>query len=120
MELGKCCCLGLFGFAGVEFFVRLVACYTDVLQFTRRKLCQWRIFMPVTELGIYKFRVITNSQASSVVQRWATNWMVGGSNPERGWEFFSTPPRPDRLWDPPSLLSNGYQGLFPLVETAVA
>jgi hypothetical protein len=24
-----------------------------------------------------------------------------------------TPPRPGRLWSPPSLLSNGYQGLFP-------
>jgi len=29
------------------------------------------------------------------------------------WEFFSSPPRPDRRWGPPSLLSNGNQGLFP-------
>jgi hypothetical protein len=29
------------------------------------------------------------------------------------WEFFSKPPRPERLCGPPSLLSNGYQGLFP-------
>jgi hypothetical protein len=28
-------------------------------------------------------------------------------------EFFSSPPRPERLWGPPSLLANGYQGLFP-------
>jgi hypothetical protein len=34
----------------------------------------------------------------------------GGSNPGRSWEFFSSTPRPDRLW---SLLSNGYRGLFP-------
>jgi hypothetical protein len=40
-------------------------------------------------------------------------WMIGGSNPGRGWEFFSSPPRPDRLWGPSSLLSNGYQGFFP-------
>jgi hypothetical protein len=42
----------------------------------------------------------------------ATGWMIGGSNPGRGWEFFSSPPCPERLWSPPILLSKGYQGLF--------
>jgi hypothetical protein len=28
-------------------------------------------------------------------------------------KFFSSPPRPERLWGPPSRLSNGYQGSFP-------
>jgi hypothetical protein len=40
----------------------------------------------------------------------------GGSKvrfPAGGWEFFSSPPRPERFWGSPSLLSNGYQGLFP-------
>jgi hypothetical protein len=32
----------------------------------------------------------------------------------RGSRIFSFLFRPDRLWGPPSLLSNGYQGLFPL------
>jgi hypothetical protein len=36
-----------------------------------------------------------------------------GSIPGGCWEFFSKPPRPERLWSSPSLLSNGYQGLFP-------
>jgi hypothetical protein len=40
-------------------------------------------------------------------------WMVGWSSAGRGWEFFSSPQHPDRLWDPSSPLSNGYQGLFP-------
>jgi hypothetical protein len=29
------------------------------------------------------------------------------------WELFSSPPRPDRLWGLPSILSNWYQGFFP-------
>jgi hypothetical protein len=37
-----------------------------------------------------------------------------GSIPGRGNDgiFFSSPLRPNRLWGPPSFLSNGYQGLF--------
>jgi hypothetical protein len=38
---------------------------------------------------------------------------MGGSSPGGGWQFFPSPPRPDRLWGLPSLLSNGYKGLFP-------
>jgi hypothetical protein len=37
--------------------------------------------------------------------------------PGRGWEFFSSPPRPDRFWGPSSFPSNGCQGSFPVGET---
>jgi hypothetical protein len=33
---------------------------------------------------------------------------------------FISPCRPDRLRDPPSLLANGYQGLFPGAKAAEA
>jgi hypothetical protein len=36
-----------------------------------------------------------------------------GSIPNRGRGFFLCPLRPDLLWGPPSLLYNGYGGLFP-------
>jgi hypothetical protein len=48
---------------------------------------------------------------SSVVWRWATGWMIGGSIPGRSCEVFSSPPRPERVWGPLSLQFNGHQGL---------
>jgi hypothetical protein len=44
--------------------------------------------------------------------------MIGGSNPIRGWEFFSSPPRPHRLCDPPNLRSSGYS--FPEAKASGA
>jgi hypothetical protein len=36
-----------------------------------------------------------------------------GSIPDNDKRFFSTSQRPDRLWSPPSLLSNRYRWLSP-------
>jgi hypothetical protein len=48
---------------------------------------------------------------SSVVQRWATGWMIWGSSTCRGRKYISSPPRTDRFWGTPSPLSNAYRGL---------
>jgi len=39
-----------------------------------------------------------------------------GFGSRQGIGFFSLPPRPDRLWGPPNLLSNGYWGLLSQTE----
>jgi hypothetical protein len=57
---------------------------------------------------------------SSIFLLVALGYGLGGSNPGRGWEFSSSPLRPDRLWGPRSLLSSGYQGSFPGGEAAGA
>jgi hypothetical protein len=52
--------------------------------------------------------LLPHSWDSSVVQRWPTSYMIGDPNPGKDWEFFSSPPHPDRFCGPPNLLSNGY------------
>jgi hypothetical protein len=34
------------------------------------------------------------SRYSSVVERWATGWMIGGSSPGKGWEFLTNASTP--------------------------
>jgi hypothetical protein len=64
------------------------------------------------------FRIIILIHFSSVagIAQWysaeLTGWIIGGSIPCRFWEVFCPPPRPDRLWGTPSLLSDGYQRLL--------
>jgi hypothetical protein len=53
-----------------------------------------------------------DSSVGIVTRLWAGQSGFYGSIPDRGWDFFSSPPRPEWLWDPPSLLYNEYQELF--------
>jgi hypothetical protein len=57
--------------------------------------------------------VIAGETVNIKISIWAGQLDDQGSSPGRGWEFFSFTPCPDWLWGPSSLLSNGYQWLFP-------
>jgi hypothetical protein len=62
---------------------------------------------------IYIYRKVTRSRNSSVDISTGYELDGRGSIPVTVKIFFSSPQRPDRIWDLPSLLSNGYRGLFP-------
>jgi hypothetical protein len=69
---------------------------------------------PTTTLhGVTKQKTSTWILRSSKYSVELRDGWWGGSSPGRGWEFFSSPPRSDRLWGPPSLLSKGHQWVFP-------
>jgi len=57
--------------------------------------------------AVAKRRVSCPCSESRIVQ-WYSAACSGGSSPGRGWEFFSSPPPPDRLWGPRIFLYNGY------------
>jgi hypothetical protein len=52
----------------------------------------------------------------SLVWRWATGWMIGGSNPGRGLEFFSSPRAQTGSEAHPASYSMGTRGSFPGVK----
>jgi hypothetical protein len=70
-------------------------------------------FLGTVALSVYLIKhltMITWSRGSS--NGIATGSTAGVQIPARA-NFFSSPQRPDRLWGPPSVLSNGYGGHFP-------
>jgi hypothetical protein len=101
-------------------------CLTKIMLYFLNKKANWKT--DVVYLYISFLIILDNalwspwlrSWDSSVVQRSATGWMIDGSSPGRGCVFFSSLPRPERLWGPPSLLSNGYHRLLPWGKVAGA
>jgi hypothetical protein len=69
----------------------------------------------VTTQKTSTWKIIIRSYKVWKLKKRMYRWTIGvlGFDSRRGWEFFSSSPRPERLWGPPSFLYNGYQGLFP-------
>jgi hypothetical protein len=75
--------------------------------------------------SLYFLHETSNSRKLYIVGSWQRDSAVGiatgyglddrgvGVRVPLGSRIFSSPRLPDRLWDPPNLLSNGYRGFFP-------
>jgi hypothetical protein len=72
-----------------------------------------RLFQILQVLYFYHYIFVFQYFFYMFVQNASTGWTIRGSNPGGG-EIFRS--RPDRPWDPPSLLYNGYRVSFPGVK----
>jgi len=79
----------------------------------------WLPLLP-TSLAIPLFPIMVDLYKLHTVPAWVQGLGYGRtfqtSNPSMDQKFVSSPKRPARLWDPPSLLPNGYRLSFPGVK----
>jgi hypothetical protein len=85
------------------------------------------IFFAILHISFVRYSYIIDAgklfqnELTLPILQWIRMWLGYGLDdrgskvqfPAGGWEFFSSTLCPEGLWGPPSLLSNGYQGLFP-------
>jgi hypothetical protein len=101
-----------------------------ILHQQRAILATWRqILLPYTHVDFpteFSCALCTKGSCDSVVsiERIETGYGLDdrgiGVRVPIGSRIFSSPCRPDRLWSPPNLLSNGYRGLFSVGKAAGA
>jgi hypothetical protein len=86
--------------------------YTDYLYFCKLLILCFMWMWNRMQLNCVYYMKQGTAVAQSV---WHLRYWLGdrGQIPVRGWEFFSLPPRPEHLWGPPSLPSDGYRGVLP-------
>jgi hypothetical protein len=74
-----------------------------------KKMGRARNVARMEDINEYK-NLVGKPEGKILLGRCRPRWE--SSIPGGGWEFFSSTPRPDRLFGPPSLLFNGYCGFF--------
>jgi hypothetical protein len=64
--------------------------------------------------GSYKYGNEPSDSVVGIASGYRLDGRGVGVRVQVGARIFPSPCRPDRHWDPPSFLSNGYWGVFPL------
>jgi hypothetical protein len=71
------------------------------------------LYCSVSVFSLHKFIVRSRDRAVGIATDYGVDGRGVGVPVPVGARIFSSPRRPDWLWCPPNLLSNGYQGIFP-------
>jgi hypothetical protein len=115
IDIYRCTFVQFLTFESDTSFVRLLL-KSDVHVYRMKIICNRRCpqeYRDNVEFSCSYLCLDNRCSSVSIVTRLLTGRLGFNSRQELGFFFFTSLPRPNRLWGPPSLLPNGYRRLLP-------